>query len=224
VTDTESARRLAATRAGWHRVAEHVLAAAQYADTGKIGLRPSAAGFATARPLQGGRQLRVAEADLIVTDDSGTRSVPLTTIGAAAEFAGVTPGMPDRVYPPATPLDLDAALAIDPASARVLAGWYQLGDEALQRFASEVGSDAGPPVLWPEHFDLGITIDGVNFGASPGDVHVEPPYLYVGPHAGPPVRDAFWNAAFGATRTIDQIASGDEAVAFFHDGRNRLRI
>jgi hypothetical protein len=76
VSELESASKLAATRDGWHRVAEHVLAAAQYADTGKIGLRPSPAGFATARPLRGGRQLRVAEAQLIVVDASGRRSAP----------------------------------------------------------------------------------------------------------------------------------------------------
>jgi hypothetical protein len=223
VTDPESASRLATTRAAWHRVAEHVLAAGQYADTGKIGLRPAPDGFATTRPLRDGRQLRVAEAQLIVTDDSSTRSTPLRTVAAAAQFAGITPGMPDRVYPPATPLELDAALAIDPLSARVLADWYQLGDAAMQRFAAEVGSDAGPPILWPEHFDLGITIDSVNYGASPGDAYVDHPYLYVGPPAGPPVRDAFWNASFGATKTIDEIASPDDAVHFFHEGRTRLR-
>jgi hypothetical protein len=219
VTDPD---RLATTRAGWHRVAEHVLAAAQYADTGKIGLRPSEAGFATTRPLRGGRQLRVAEARLVVSDDSGTRSTPLSTVAEVAQFAGVTPGMSDRVYQPATPLDLEAALAIDPASARVLAEWYQLGDLALQQLASEVGSDADLPILWPEHFDLGITIESVNYGASPGDDHVARPYLYVGPHAGPPARDAFWNAAFGATTTIDEIESVDEAMEFFHEGRKRL--
>jgi hypothetical protein len=219
VTDPD---RLAETRAGWHRVAEHVLAAAQYADTGKIGLRPAEAGFATTRPLRDGRQLRVAEAQLVVSDESGTRSTPLSTVAEVAQFAGVTPGMSDRVYRPATPLELDAALAIDPASARVLAGWYQLGDAALRRLASEVGSDAGPPILWPEHFDLGITIGSVNYGASPGDDHVERPYLYVGPHAGPPERDAFWNAAFGATRAIDEIESPDQALEFFREGRKRL--
>ena len=170
MSELESAGKLTATRDGWHRVAEHVLAAAQYADTGKIGLRPSTAGFATARPLPGGRQLRVAEAELIVTDSAGSRRAPLTTVGAAAQFAGVTPGMPERVYQPATPLDLDDPLAIDPASAWVLAEWYQLGDAALRRFADEVGADPGLPILWPEHFDLAITIDGVNYGVSPGDV------------------------------------------------------
>jgi hypothetical protein len=37
------------------------------------------------------------------------------------------------------------------------------------------------PVLWPEHFDIGITIDAVNYGASRGDDHIAEPYAYVGP-------------------------------------------
>jgi hypothetical protein len=38
----------------------------------------------------------------------------------AAEFAGVTPGAPARVYRPATPLDPDEPLMIDPRAARLL--------------------------------------------------------------------------------------------------------
>jgi len=36
------------------------------------------------------------------------------------------------------------------------------GDAALRRFADEVGADPGLPILWPEHLDLAITIDGVS--------------------------------------------------------------
>jgi hypothetical protein len=39
--------RLAATRAWWHRVAEHMLASALYRATGQIGLVPSPGGFRT---------------------------------------------------------------------------------------------------------------------------------------------------------------------------------
>ena len=38
----------------------------------------------------------------------------------------------------------------------------------------------------------------VNYGISPGDMHIPGPYLYVGPHDGPPAADEFWNAPFGA--------------------------
>ena len=44
--------RLAATRDGLHRVAEHILAAARYAASGRIGLIPSPGGFRTRRSGQ----------------------------------------------------------------------------------------------------------------------------------------------------------------------------
>jgi hypothetical protein len=41
----------------------------------------------------------------------------------------------------------------------------------------------------------------------------------MGPHAGPPPGDpAFWNAPFGAVRSIDQIGTAADAAAFFRDG------
>jgi hypothetical protein len=62
------------------------------------------------------------------------------------------------VYEPATPLDLDEPLMIDPWAARLLAEWYQLGAQALSRLAAEApGDQPSPAVLWPEHFDVGIT-------------------------------------------------------------------
>src|SRR5205085_698912 len=84
------------------------------------------------------------------------------------------------------------------AAARLLAEWYQLGAQALSRFAAEVpGDQPSSVVLWPEHFDVGITAAGINYGASPGDDHIAEPYLYVGPHDGPAPGDpAFWNAPF----------------------------
>lgn len=221
MTISPSPQMLAATRDAWHRVAEHVLAAAQYADTAEITLRPVAGGFQTTHPLRGNRRLSVVNTQLIITDDTGTRATPLTTVAAAADFAGITPGMPESVYPPATPLEPNAPLHVDADSARLLAGWYELADAALRRFASDIGAPPQPPILWPEHFDVGITVGPVNYGASPGD-QLALPYLYVGPHAGPPTRDGFWNATFGAARTLDDVTSVDDAVAFYHTGRQRL--
>ena len=124
--------RLAATRAGLHQVAEHVLAAAKYAATGKIGLVPSPGGFRTPPLRADGRFLAVEGTELVVGGE-GTRRVALTTIRAAAEFAGITPGAPAQVYKPATPLDLDEPLLIDPDAARLLAEWYQLGLPGLRQ-------------------------------------------------------------------------------------------
>ena len=211
-----------ATRDGWHRVAEHVLAAAQYSDTGEISLRPSPGGFETTHLLRGERRLRVQGARLVVRDPVGDRAVPLTTIADVADAIGCTPGIPASVYPPATPLEPTAELRIDEESARLLADWFADMDTALRRLASELRVPAEQPILWPEHFDVGITVGAVNFGASPGDEHVAEPYVYVGPHAGPPRRDSFWNATFGAVRTINEIPTVDAAVEFFETGWRAL--
>ena len=223
-TDCSPAR-LAVTRAGLHRVAEHVLAAARYAETGRIGLMPSPGGFRTPPFGTEGKFLAVDGTEFVVGGAAGTRRTALTTIRAAAEFAGVTPGAPAQVYKPATPVNLDEPLMIDLDAARLLAGWYRLGAQAMSRLAAEIpGDQPGAVVLWPEHFDVGMTAAAINYGASPGDEHITEPYLYVGPHAGPPLGDpAFWNASFGAARTFRQIGTVAEAAAFFRDGRARAR-
>jgi hypothetical protein len=215
---------LATTRAGLHQVAEHILAAALHAETGEITLIPSPGGFRTPPFGTDRRFLAVNGAELVVGSTGNSRRTALTTLRAVAEFAGITPGPPAEVYRPATPLDLDEPLTIDPAAARVLADWYQLGQQALRGFAAEITEDQPTAaVLWPEHFDLGITAGPINYGVSPGDTQVADPYLYVGPHDGPPSGDpAFWNAPFGAVRTIDQIGAAADAAAFFRDGRAKV--
>src|SRR3954463_2036025 len=190
---------LAETRESWPRGAEHVLAAGQFAAEGTIRLRPRRGGIVTARGVAG-RHLAVLGDELVVLEPDGhQRSTPLTPIGEAAAFAEVAPGL-RGTYRPATPADPDAPLVVDreaarrvgrrggaggAGAARRLADWYALGDAALRRFTEDVGHPQ-EPVLWPEHLDLGITLDEVNYGCSPGDVTVPDPYLYVSPHAGPP--------------------------------------
>jgi hypothetical protein len=215
--------RLAATRAGLHQLAEHILAAALHMETGEIALLPSPGGFRTPPFGRDRKFLAVDGTELVAGDAGGSRRTALTTLRAAAEFAGITPGAPAEVYRPATPLDPDEPLTIDPAAARVLADWYQLGEQALRGFSAGIpGDQPTAAVLWPEHFDLGITAGAINYGVSPGDAHVADPYLYVGPHDGPPPGDpAFWNAPFGAVRTIHQTGTAADAAAFFRDGRAR---
>jgi|tagenome__1003787_1003787.scaffolds.fasta_scaffold20835754_1 hypothetical protein len=212
---------LAGTRESWHRVAEHVLAAGQYADAGTIRLRPYPGGIGTVRGVAG-RQLAVVGDELVVLEPDGSRrSAPLTTVGAAAAFAGVRGGLRGS-YRPATPDDPDAPLRVDLESAGLLAAWYALGDAALRRFATEVGS-AQEPVLWPEHLDVGVTVGAVNYGCSPGDATIPDPYLYVGPHGGPPTGDDYWNAPFGAAATADRIRTTNDAIHFFQHGRSLIQ-
>lgn len=81
-----------------------------------------------------------------------------------------------------------------------------------------------PSTLWPEHFDLAIVVARVNYGFSPGDAQIGEPYLYVGPFDGPPSGDdEFWNAPFGAVLGHREVTSVEDAVAFFHAGRDRVR-
>jgi len=119
----------------------------------------------------------------------------------------------------------DRPLVVDPGAAEVLADWFALGSAALARLADELADEGPtPPQIFPEHFDLGMTAGTVNFGVSPGDEDIPEPYLYVGPHEGPPVRDDFWNAPFGAARTRSSIGGVADAHAFFRDGHRRLHI
>jgi hypothetical protein len=217
---------LAATRESLHRLAEHVLSPARRAVTGRIGLRPAPGGFATPPFGDDERVIAVDGAELVVRSSAGERRAQLRTLRAAAEHVGIEPGAGDAPYTPATPLEPDAALDLDPDAVRVLADWFQLGDEALARFAAEFSEEEPPEgkpsaaQLWPEHFDLGISAGGVNYGVSPGDQHVPVPYLYVGPHDPPPPGDDFFTHSFGAVRTIEQVGSVDDAVAFFRTGRD----
>jgi hypothetical protein len=75
-------------------------------------------------------------------------------------------------------------------------------------------------VLWPEHFDLGVTVAEVNYGVSPGDSFLEVPYAYVGPWSLDDVQGDFWNAPFGAARPVAGLA---DLGGFFAEGAAQLR-
>jgi hypothetical protein len=217
---------LVATRRSWHVVAEHVLAAARKRATGQISLRPGPGGVRTP-PQPDGGVIAIDGTHLEVTDGEGTRRGPLTTVRAAAALAGTEPGFPWTKHPPGTVLRPDDELEVDEASARVLADWFALGDRALRELGAGIAPGAAPePEIYPEHFDLAIALDEVNYGASPGDDAYPEPYLYVGPWAGPPAGEggdpAYWNAPFGAARSLRDVPDVDAAVAFLLEGRRRL--
>jgi hypothetical protein len=92
--------------------------------------------------------------------------------------------------------------------------WFARGDDALRWLAPGV-----EPVVWPEHFDVAVTLDEVNYGVSPGDGYLDEPYAYVGPHTSR--AGAFWNAPFGAARPAAEL-DGDALRAFFADGRRQV--
>jgi hypothetical protein len=221
-------RAFVATRRSLHALAEHVVAPARHAANGKIGLRFIRRGFGT--PYFGAdRQVRVEVGRLVV---DGAAHTP-ATLGEAASLAGVPLGMPPEVYLPATPAAPDTHLAVNPAAAEALGGWFGFGWSVLEqlRFDGRALSP-GRVQLWPEHFDpavdLGEEAAGrrASFGASPGDDAHPEPYLYVSPwreHAG-----AFWNdGAFGGAslRYATLLAADDQretALAFFRQGLAEL--
>lgn len=215
----------AATRAALHRVAEHVLAPARVAATGnEIALEATSGGFGTPVFPDGGR-VRVEGAELVVeAADGGARREALTTLPAAAAFAGL----------PADDLD-PAPLAVDHASARALGALYAFAWDVLTDLRAQApdGAGASPVRLWPEHFDAafeqGAEADGrrAGYGVSPGDEHHPEPYLYVGPWAEQPP-DAAWNATgfhgaeLGYAALLAAPDARELALTFFRDRRDAL--
>ena len=114
----------------------------------------------------------------------------------------------------------ETALDIDPAAAQRLYRSLYAGGYALKQVFGDQS-----PVLWPEHFDVAVTEDEVNYGVSAGDAQHPTPYAYVGPWAVP--TGPFWNAPFGALRPLDPDHDVDrlttEIAAFFRDGREHAR-
>ena len=161
---------LETTRLSLHAVAELLLGGPQYEQSKSIHLRVTPGGFGTvAAPA-----VRVQGGSVVVEG----RAVPLSgrTVAEVAADAGLTARSLDDVYSGGSGLTEDHTLTVDGACAAELAEAFRVGDEALAEFAPDAQR-----VLWPEHFDLGITLDRVNYGVSPGDADIGVPYAYVGP-------------------------------------------
>jgi len=196
-----------ATRRALHAVAELVLAGPQHRTSGTIRLAVTPSGFRTvAAP-----DLAVEGVDLLV---AGER-IPLAgrSCEELAATAGVAAGAPRGVYGDHSDIGPAEPLSLDPDAAAWLERCWTAGATAL------AGLDpACQPVLWPEHFDVGIlTAEGKGFGVSPGDAAIPEPYAYVSPAS--PRTGTFWNAPFGAARPMREL--GDGLLAFFTEGRAR---
>jgi hypothetical protein len=186
------------TRQSLHAIAELLLAGPQYRTAGTIRLTVTPGGFG-----QVSGPLRVEGADLVF---DGGRAPLRGTYRELAARAGVEPGVPEGVYPDHSGASLADEIVVDEEAAGLLLGWFATGERALRAFAP--GQE---PTLWPEHFDLAISQDEVNYGVSPGDTG--DPYAYVGPwtkREGP-----FWNADFGATH---EMADEVTILDFFRKG------
>jgi hypothetical protein len=166
-------------------------------------------GFATIKDPA----LVVSHGDLVL----GEVRVPLagTTCAALGALIGEPAGAPADRYAGGSGVAPDEVLQLDPDALAVLVHGFDIGAAALRAFAS-----GQTPVLWPEHFDVSVTLDEVNYGVSPGDAYLDEPYAYVGPFE--PRTGPFWNAPFGAARALSDLSTVDNIVAFFAEGRTRL--
>ena len=182
---------LVTTRRSLHGVAELLLAGPQHEDSGTIRLTVADDGFRTvAAP-----RVRVAEG--MIASEGDAVAIDGRTADELGQLLGIEPRSPG-LYSDGSGVTTDEVLLVDAGHARHVLGALARGAAALRAFRPD-----HEPVLWPEHFDVGITVDEVNFGVSPGDGFLAVPYAYVGPHgafSGP-----FWNAPFGAARPLDEL-------------------
>jgi hypothetical protein len=190
-----------------HGLAELVLAGPQYAQSGDIRLRATEGGFGTVTAPD----VRVDGVEIVV---GGSRHRLEGTIAELASRVGLTPRELSDVYAEGAGVGTDEVLSVDPEAAAEIARAYSLGDAALRALSTEE-----EPVLWPEHFDIGISLDEVNYGVSPGDTQIPEPYAYVGPWT--PRSGSFWNMPFGAARPMRELPDVDSVEAFFRDGAER---
>ena len=208
------AETLIATRRALHGVAELLLAGPQYRASGTIRLRVEPGGFGT-----------VADPPVLVDGDHLVRGgLRLALAGATyadiGARAGLDAGAPVGLYHDGSGAAPDDPVHLDPEAAAYLASCFAAGDTALREL-----DPAQTPVLWPEHFDLGIVLDSVNFGVSAGDSFIAEPYAYVGPHdydaSLPWYQPPFWNAPFGAAVPVRELP-GAVLGRFFAHGRTAI--
>ena len=193
------------TRRSLHAVAELLLAGPQWRQSGDIRLRSAPGGFATVNLPD----IRVEGVSLVVESASFALAGTIADVAAAAR---IEPRSLADVYSDKAELGPDDLLQVDDGAAARLADAFSIGDQALRALGS--GEE---PVLWPEHFDIAITADEVNYGVSPGDATIKVPYAYVAPwnqRAG-----EFWNQSFGAARPMHELGDLDAVVNFFARGK-----
>jgi hypothetical protein len=203
------------TRDALHRVAELVVSPARVAATGnEIALAATPGGFGTP-PFPDGGLVRVEGTELVSRSAAGQeRRTALTTIGAAAAFAGVA-------LPAGAGEAADAPLAIDRAAAARLADFYAFVWNVLEALRGEAAQPSELH-LWPEHFDIAFEDREVTYGGSPGDASHAEPYLYVSPWTAPQP-GPLWNATgFAGAEAAWREGDPAAALAFFREHRDAL--
>ncbi|WP_067691392.1 hypothetical protein [Nocardia jejuensis] len=197
------------TRFALHAAAELLIAGPQYRRFGSIRMRIVLGGFSGFKwPVS------VTGADLVWPQGRTRLHGTYSALARTAGFEADAP--PEGLYSDGTRMDPDESFTVDAEAAAVVHDWFAVGDTALRRFAAE------QPVLWPEHFDLSVAIDEVNYGVSPGDWDNPQPYAYVGPWTRR--TGDFWNASFGAMRPRAEVATVAGLLEFFREGKERAAL
>ena len=195
----------------------YVLSPARKAVTGRIGLQPTPGGFGT--PVFGPDEelLRIEGAALVRQRGGAAATAAITSLAAAADFAGVTLSQDPGVGSDLPGLgDPDSPLAVSPAAVGAIGAWFGFSGSVLEAFRTELnaaGRECSAVQLWPEHFDLGCGVDGINFGCSPGDGYPAEPYVYVGPWNMGGLDGEFWNAPFGAVLPYKELLVASDRAA-----------
>lgn len=199
------------TRRQLRGVAESLIAGPQYRSSGTIRLAVRPDGFAAVTI-----PVAVHDTELILPNDAVPLEGPMSSI---AEATGIVAGPPEGVYDIVDALDPDTDLRLNAEAAEWVNRSHYAGGYALKSFLPDCH-----PVLWPEHFDVAVTEEDVNYGVSAGDEQHPMPYAYVGPWRVPP--GSFWNAPFGALRPLDRNTDVDRLAKriadFFEQGRREL--
>ena len=195
------------TRRQLHGVAEMLIAGPQHRRHGTIRLTVTTSGFCGAV-----LPLNVEGIDLVWPQGRAKLAAPLAALAAAAD---VDIGAPVGVYQRSNPLPMDTVLDLDPQATARVHHSLRIGAQALKSFAGDQ-----QPVLWPEHFDVAVTIDDTNYGVSTGDSYHRRSYAYVGAPTAP--SGPFWNAPFGALRPLEPGDAADTIIDFFHQGKKEL--
>lgn len=218
----------------FHRLAYSVVAEARYQANTKFGLRFTLGGFGT--PFFGDdTQVRVSGDQLVVQAAGEARATTITTLRAAGEFAGVTPGTTAAEHDSPELGDIDGPLATRAEVGDFLGAWFGLAAAALEELRFTPGVvDPERVQLWPGHFDPAIAAGDAaagrraTYGFSPGDHSHDEPYIYVAAWGDIDRSDPFWNSdAFsGASLPFATLFAADDhyaaALAFLKGGHARL--
>jgi len=205
----------ASTRESLRALACYVISPAHKARTGRIGLRLVGTGFGTP-PFDDGSRLMVQGKELAMDPGAATT---ITTLRAAAAFAGIPLSPDPGVGNDLPPYEPDLTLPVEHRASLALGAWYSLGRQVFEDLRAQLDSASVTEAqLWPEHFDLAVTVTltsgaDVNVGFSPGDGFETEPYVYVGPHETDNLDSAYWNAPFGAFLPYGRLAEVDDPVA-----------